>query len=147
MTELFSTFGINWTLLLMQAVNFGLLLFVLWRFVYRPVLSMIDERQKKIAEGVQKAEAADRRLAEADEEGKQLVGSAAKEGESLVAAARARSETLAAEIVKNAETKAAASIADAATRAEESKRQALREGEKDIVRAAMLAAEKILAKK
>ena len=90
MDQLISTFGIDWRLLLVQSVNFGLLLLVLWRFVYRPVLAMIDERREKIAEGVQKAEAADRRLAEADEEGKGIIGAASREGEQVVAAARAR---------------------------------------------------------
>lgn len=71
MGELFSTFGINGKLLLMQSVNFGLLLLVLWKFVYRPVLTMIDERREKIAEGVRIAEAADQRLAAQGQDGRQ----------------------------------------------------------------------------
>jgi F-type H+-transporting ATPase subunit b len=141
---LFSTFGINGKLLLMQAVNFGLLLLVLWKFVYRPVLAMIDERRAKIADGIAQAEAASRRLAEADEEARGLVGAAAKEGEGLVAAARERADVRAAEIVKDAEGKAAAALSDAQARAEEIKRQAARESEKDIIRASVLAAEKLL---
>lgn len=144
MDQLISTFGIDWRLLLVQSVNFGLLLLVLWRFVYRPVLAMIDERREAIAEGVRKAEAADRRLAEAETEGKQLVGAAARESEAMVAAARARAEEKASGIMRDAEAKAAAALADAATRAEEAKRKALAESEKEITRAAMLAAEKIL---
>jgi hypothetical protein len=46
--------------------------------------------------------------------------------------------------VKAAEVKALALINDAAARAEESKRQALLESEKEITKAAVLAAEKIL---
>lgn len=147
MDQLFATFGINWKLFTMQMVNFGLLLWVLWKFVYTPVLAMIDQRREEIAEGVRKAEAADRRLAEADLEGKSLVAAAGKEGESLVAAARARADEKATEIVKTAEAKAAAALSDATARAEEAKRKALQESEKEIARAAMLAAEKILAHK
>ncbi len=147
MDQLFTTFGVNWKLLVMQAVNFGLLLLVLWKYVYTPVLKLIDERREQIAEGVRTAEAADRRLADADEEGKQLVGAAAKEGEGLVAAARLRADERAQEIVKSAEAKAAASLAEAVQRAEEAQRKAMQESEKEITRAAMLAAEKILAQK
>lgn len=147
MEQLVATFGINWKLLAMQAVNFGLLLLALWYFVYRPVLAMIDERRAKIAEGVQKAEAADRRLAEADAEGKGIIGAASREAEQLVAAARSRADEKGDEIVKAAEGKADALLKDAALRAEEARREALAASEKEIAKAAMLAAEKILAAK
>ncbi len=147
MSDLFSTFGLNGKLLLMQSVNFGLLLLVLWKFVYRPVLAMIDERREKIAEGVRIAEAADQRLAAAQEESEQLVGAGAREAEQLVAAARIRAEEKGSEIVKGAEAKADAALKDATARAEEAKRRALQESEKEIAKAALLAAEKILATK
>ncbi len=147
MGDLFSTFGVDWRLLLIQAVNFGLLLLILWRFLYIPLVKVLDERRGKIAESVAKAEAADRRLVEADMEGKALVATAGKEAEGLVAAGRSRAETQATEILKNTQAKADALLADATARAEEAKRQALAAGEKEIARAAMLAAEKILEKK
>ncbi len=147
MGDLFSTFGLDWKLLLVQSVNFGLLLLLLWKFLYTPVLKMLDERRGKIAESVVKAEAADRRLADADTEGKGIVASAGKEAELLVAAGRSRAEEQAAEIAKQAQERADRVIADAAARAEETKRQALAAGEKEIARAAMLAAEKLLKEK
>ncbi len=144
MQELFAAFGINWKLLLVQAFNFGLLLAVLWYFLYEPVLKLIDDRRKKIAEGVQNAEAAARRLAEAKAEGEGIIGGASREAEGIVASARSRAEDKAEEIVKEAESRASSLLKDAALRAEEAKRQALKESEREIARAAMLAAEKIL---
>ena len=144
MSELFAAFGINWKLLLIQAVNFGLLLAVLSYLLYRPVLEMIDARQKKIAESVATAEAAARRLEEAKTEGEGIVGSAAREAEGLVAAARDRASARAGEILKGAEADAGAILKDATARAEETKRQAVLASEKGIAKAAMLAAEKIL---
>lgn len=147
MGELFATFGIDWRLLVIQTINFALLLLILWRYLYRPLVKVLDERRGKIAESVQKAEAADRRLAEADMEGKSLVAAAGKEAEGLVAAGRSRAAGESAEILKKTEEKAHALLADASARAEEAKRQALAAGEKEIARAAMLAAEKILKEK
>jgi len=144
MSELFAAFGINWKLLIVQAINFGILLGVLWYFLYTPVLKMIDERRRKIAEGVQTAEAAERKLAEAKTEGDKLVGSAAREAEGLVAAARGRADEKASEIVRSAEAQASAVLKDAQAKADEAKRLALSESQKEIARAAMLAAEKIL---
>ena len=145
MQELFAAFGVNWKLLLIQAVNFGVLLVILSYVLYRPILRMIDARQKKIAEGVATAEAAARRLEEAKTEGDGIVGSATREAEGLVAAARDRATVRAGDIVKGAEADAGAILKDAAARAEETKRQAVLASEKEIARAAMLAAEKILS--
>jgi len=147
MDQLFATFGINWKLLLIQGVNFGVLLVALSYFLYRPVMKMLDERREKIAEGVRAAEAAQQRLAAAKEEGETLVGDAAREAESLVAAARVRADEKGAEIVSGAETKAESIVREATARAEESQRRAMQESEKEIAKAAMLAAEKILAAK
>lgn len=144
MGELFATFGVDWKLLLIQAVNFGLLLSVLTYFLYKPILRIIDERQRKIAEGVKTAEAAQKQLADAKVEREEIVGGAAREAETLVASARTRANEREVEIVKSAEARAAATIKDAAERAEEAKRLALKESEREIARAAMLAAEKIL---
>ncbi len=147
MDQLFATFGINWKLLLVQAVNFGVLLAALSYFLYRPVMKMLDDRRKKIAEGVEAAEAASQRLAAAKAESDDLVGQGAREAESLVAAARTRADEKGSEIVRAAEAKAEAVLKDAQARAEESKRQAMQESEKGIAKAALLAAEKILAAK
>ena len=147
MSDLFAAFGINWKLLLIQAVNFGLLLSVLTYFLYRPVLRIIDERQRKIAEGVATAKAAQKQLADAKEESEAIVGEAARNAETLVATARTGANERAVEIVKAAEARADAVLKDASARAEEAKRQALKESEREIARAAVLAAEKILREK
>lgn len=147
MGELFSAFGLDWRLLVIQTVNFALLLAILWRFLYTPLTKMLDERRGKIAESVQKAEAADRRLAEADMEGKAMLAEAGKEAEVLVASGRSRAASESAEAMKKTQEKAEALLAEAHARAEEAKRTALAAGEKEIARAAMLAAEKILKDK
>jgi F-type H+-transporting ATPase subunit b len=144
MSQLFATFGINGWLLLAQVVNFGILLAILWHFLYRPLLRVIDQRREKIAEGVRTAEAAARRLDEAKEEGDKLVGDAARQAEGLVASARTRADERAGEIVKEAQSRADGLMKEAQARADEEKRRMLSESEREIARAAMLAAEKIL---
>ncbi len=147
MSELFAAFGINWQLLIVQAINFGFLLFALWYFLYTPILKLIDDRQKKIAEGVKTAEEADMKLSDAKTESEQIVGGAAREAESLVATARSRADEKGNEIVKAAEARAGDVLKEAQARAEEAKRIALSESSKEIARAAVLAAEKILREK
>ena len=144
MSALIAAFGINWHLLIIQAVNFGLLLAALTYFLYKPVLRIIDERREKVAEGVRTAEAAQRRLEEAKTEGDQMVGDAAKQAEGLVASARASAEEKQGAILKEAQARADSLLTEAKVRAEEEQRRAIAASEREIARAAMLAAEKIL---
>ena len=44
--------------LLIQALNFGLLLAVLWRFLYRPLLAKMEERTQAIRKSLDEAQAA-----------------------------------------------------------------------------------------
>lgn len=147
MEQFLIAFGVNWKLLLIQGVNFAALLAVLTYFLYKPLLKIIDERREAIAEGVRKSLEADRVLADAKVEGEGMVGTAAREAESLVATARSRADEKGNEILKAAEARADSVMKDAAARAEEARRTAMQESEKDIARAAMLAAEKVLRQK
>jgi F-type H+-transporting ATPase subunit b len=70
MQQLISQLGIDWHLLLAQAVNFFVLLVVLRMLIYKPLLQMLHDRRARIEEGVAKADEADRRLHEVDEMGR-----------------------------------------------------------------------------
>lgn len=147
MEQLFSTFGINWKLLVIQAVNFSILLLALRYFLYGPIMNIIDERRAKIAEGVRASDAAAQRLADAKTEADGMVGTAVREAEGLVASARTSASARTEELVGVAEARAEGIIKDAQASALEAKRQAIKESEKEIAKIAMLAAEKILKEK
>jgi F-type H+-transporting ATPase subunit b len=147
MNQLFTAFGLDWHLLIIQGINFAVLLTVLTYLLYKPVIKMIDDRREKIAEGVRLAEAAESRLADAKLEGEGLVGAAAREAEALVAAARNRADERGVELTKAAQMRADALLKEASERGEEMQRQMRMESEREVARAAMLAAEKILKHK
>jgi len=48
---------IRWYQLLFQIVNFGILIFLLNRFLYRPILKIVEDRNKKIEDSLKAAEA------------------------------------------------------------------------------------------
>lgn len=49
------TLGVNWKLLLAQLVNFSIVLLVLWRWVWRPVVKMLDLRSQRIEQSLKDA--------------------------------------------------------------------------------------------
>ncbi|HEX2221587.1 MAG TPA: F0F1 ATP synthase subunit B [Candidatus Limnocylindria bacterium] len=87
MAAFFDQFGVDVWKLLFQVVNFLLLLWLLNRFLFRRVLSALDERQARIAKGLEDAEAAarDRELARAERE--RAITEARREAQDLVARA------------------------------------------------------------
>jgi len=103
--ELLFQLGINWKLFLSQAVNFFILLFVLQRFVYKPLMKVMKTRSEKIKEGLDKAEEADIRLKEVDEIGKGKIKEAEEKGIEIIKATETRAKVLDKEISDKAEKK------------------------------------------
>lgn len=144
MSQLIDAFGINGSLILAQAVNFGLLLVVLRLFLYKPVMAMLEKRRALIAQGVEDAQNASERLAGADATATERVNAAEVEAEGIVASARTAAGSEKTRIVSEAEARASKLEADATARAKEAHEKALRDSEKDIARLAILAAEKAM---
>ena len=144
MQELFSAFGVNWSLLIAQAVNFGIVLVALWYFLYKPVMATLENRQAFVEKSVDEAKHIEKLFAQADSEAESRVKSADNEAEHIVAHAREAASSEKSRLLKEAEARAASVVKDAEARATEAVLRARRESERDIARLATLAAEKIL---
>jgi F-type H+-transporting ATPase subunit b len=99
--------GIDWKLLLSQAVNFFILLLVLWQFVYKPLIRIIKERNKKITEGLTKAAEADTRLKEIDNIAKDRIKTAEQQSLGIIQDTQERAKELEITLQKKAEEKQA----------------------------------------
>ena len=144
MSALLDTFGIDWQLLLAQAVNFGVVLFALWYFLYRPVIRMLEKRREIVARGVEDAEKAGAMLASADVAVSHKLQSAETEADGVMRAARSQASTERSQIMHDAQIRAVQLAKDAEARARETTLRIHKESERDIARLALLAAEKIL---
>lgn len=147
MEKLLEAFAIDPRLLLAQAVNFGVLLVVLWYFLYRPVIKVLDERKQKVAQGVLDAEQAAAKLLSAEHEAGETMKGAEKEADNIVSSARDTAVAEKARILKEAEARASAIERDAEARSKEDALRTLKESEREIARLAILAAEKTLRTK
>ena len=59
--------NINWFTVIAQVINFLILVWLLKKFLYKPILNAIDEREKKIADKIKDADA-QKALAHKEEE-------------------------------------------------------------------------------
>ena len=73
--------------LLIQIVNFGLLLFFLWKFLYRPFLAKLDERSQAIKKSLSAAQAAQADAERQREEHRKQLQAAYAEAQSIREAA------------------------------------------------------------
>jgi len=99
--------GINWKLFLSQAVNFFILLTVLWAFVYKPLIKIIKERNEKIKTGLDKAEQADVRLKEIDVIGKEKIKEAERKAVVMLKDTEDKAKAMASEMQQKNEEKRA----------------------------------------
>lgn len=144
MDEIINAFGIDGRLIIIQVVNFGILMVALGYFLYKPILRILKEREDKITQGLKDAEDAAKAKAEAGVEKQTILTNAHMEAGEVAKRAKAAADTQASEIVAGAQEKAAAVLSDAEIKREQIKAQALKESEKEIASLAVLAAEKVL---
>ncbi len=96
---LFEALGINVKILIAQLVNFSVLIFVLWRFAYKPVMKVLNDRREKIIQGVKSAEESEEKLAQAKTKEKEIITEAKKEALKIIEESRKKGEEKYQEIV------------------------------------------------
>ena len=145
--EALANLGVDWKLFLAQAVNFLVLLFVLRRFAYRPILEFLDERSKRIEQGLKDAEIAQTKLAEMETRKKEALVSARKSAMTIVEAAETSAKKRDAERLAETEDKIKRLFEDGLVKIDEEKRKTLAEARQDIAEVVALSVEKVLEAK
>lgn len=64
MEEIVHSLGIEWKLLIAQIINFGILAFVLFKLIYKPLLKVLDERALMVKDAEEKSSSIEAKLEE-----------------------------------------------------------------------------------
>jgi len=97
---------IKWYQLLFQIINFGVLVWLLNRFLYRPIINIIEQRNKKITDSIKAAEDTLKEKTKIEELKKLARAEAEKEAVKIVEAAQKLAEAKAKEIMSQAKAEA-----------------------------------------
>jgi len=81
-------FGVDWSHLIAQTISFCIVAALLYRFAYHPVLAMLEERRKRIADGLAAAEENKAHLAETQAQREQVIAEANEQANRLIDEAR-----------------------------------------------------------
>lgn len=103
--------GIEPNLLLAQIVNFLIILFVLSKLLYKPILVMLEKRKKEIAEGLALTEKLREEEEKMNARKEKVLDEARKEAQNIVEAGKKEAETQGKEIIEAAHTSAQGIIA------------------------------------
>jgi F-type H+-transporting ATPase subunit b len=144
MEVIFTTFGIDWRLLLIQGLNFGIHMVGLWYFLYGPVMRLLEERRAKVSRGVADAEAAAKQLEGVESERRAMLAQTGKEADEIISHAHKRGSDKERELVAHAEASAASVLAQAQAQAREYKERAVSESKEDVAKLIVLGVEKML---
>ena len=83
------TLGVNWSEFIASAIDFSIVMLVLWKLAYKPVFHMLEARKEKIAEGIANAEKIKVELARTEAARQKILADAGDLANKIIAEARA----------------------------------------------------------
>jgi F-type H+-transporting ATPase subunit b len=92
--EIIKEFGVDPILLAAQIVNFLIILFIFKRFLYKPILNILQKREETIKEGLKKAEEAQILYEKTAEKEKELLKKAQKEASLILGEAKKEAQVI-----------------------------------------------------
>jgi F-type H+-transporting ATPase subunit b len=98
--------GINLGYFIFQVLNFLVLVVLMYAFAYAPILEMLANRRKKIAQGLEDARIAGDARANAEQEAREIIAKAQAEAAQKVREATERAEMAAREVQARADAEA-----------------------------------------
>jgi len=145
--EMLAKIGIDWKLLLAQAVNFAVAFWVLRRYAYQPMLDFLEKRTNKIETGLKDAELAARKLSEMEAKEKMVLAEAHKEAKRImIMASEAAKKRDEAERALTEERLQALTL-QAEQKIREEKERVMASAKQELGELVMLSVEKILQEK
>lgn len=138
------TLGINLPSLLAQLINFAILLVILYLLAYKPVLRMLDERRRRIQEGLEAAERAKEQAAKGAEEMEAQLERARQEGQAIIGQAQQIAARIQEEARQQAHEDAEALLTRARSEIQLERDNAIAQLHREFADVAIDAAEKVI---
>lgn len=144
MAELIHKLGIDWRLLVAQIINFLILFFVLKKFLYRPILEVLEKRRERVEKSLSNAERLESEITKVGEMREEIIRKANQKANEILGEARELAESKRASILKDAENEASRMIEETKHKLEKEKGKILDEAREDLAELVLLATEKVI---
>lgn len=138
------TLGINLKIFIAQLVNFLVVLLVLWKWAYTPIVKMLEKRSETIEKSLQDAEQIEKRLADLEGERQSVINEAREEASKIVEQAKVDAETRREDMLNKAKGEVESIVASGKSQLQQEKEAMLRQARDGMVEIAVAASQKIL---
>lgn len=146
MEELIKTFYIDWKLLIAQAVNFVIVMVVLLYFGLKPLMKLMNERSKKIEDGLKNAELIEEKLKNVEQERQTEIDKGRKEGQKIINESEKEAENLRVAKITKTKSDAEKIVKDAKKEIEFERQKMIQEIKSELGELVLLASDKIASK-
>lgn len=144
---LLGTLGIDWKLFLAQLVNFGIIVFVLWKWVLGPISSKLQARTEKIQQSLIDAERVEKEKQSFAVWRQEETVKARKEAAEIIASARDEADHLRNKTLAGTKDEQSKIVEQAKMQIEQEKKRSMTEAKGEIADLVTSATEKILREK
>jgi len=143
MGELISKLGIDGKLLIAQIINFGILLFVLKKFLYKPILDILEQRRVKIEKGLKNAERLEGEMGRVKEAREEVLRKANKSAAKILEEARELADSKKSEIIALAQSESERLRVQTQVDLEREKEKVMAEAREELSELVFMATEKV----
>ncbi|HTL39482.1 MAG TPA: F0F1 ATP synthase subunit B [Methylomirabilota bacterium] len=142
--EVLGTLGINWKLLIAQFINFGIVLFIFWKWVVKPLGTTLTERQKRIEQGLRNADLTEAEKKKFEEWKQAEMKRVRTEADHILRTTTDTANKIKQETIVEAQNQASKIAEQAKASIESDKNQMMKEAKQEIATLVVAASEKIL---
>lgn len=147
MDEFIKTFHIDWKLLIAQLVNFGIVVFVLWRFALKPIMKNMAQRSEEIGKSLEDAKRIEKELAETERLKEERLLAAQKDAQSIIESASQEAERIRVQKVEQTKKEMEQVLEKTKAQIAAEKDQMIAEARQQVGTLVIAATEKIITKK
>ncbi len=147
MDSIINTFHIDWKIMIAQALNFGVVFFVLYMFALKPLTKIMKERTEKIEKGIKDAKENAEVLNNSKNEYKEVINKAKNEAQTMFQEGKKEAEAKKNQMMEEAKKEVAMMIENGKKTLESEKAKMLSETKSEITSLAVKIAEKLIGSK
>ncbi|HLD17962.1 MAG TPA: F0F1 ATP synthase subunit B [Patescibacteria group bacterium] len=136
--------GINGKLFFAQAINFIVVLFVFWKWIYKPIVVMLDRRSAAVEKQLQQGKEVEERLFHLEKERVDVLDTARVEAHRLLEEMKTVSAVRSQEMIEKAKQEVAVLVQEGRVSLAREKRAMVEEARKEVADLAVEIAAKVL---
>ncbi len=142
-----ASLGLDLKLFIAQLINFGVILFIVWKWVYTPLVKAMDARAQKIEQGLKDAETGARLKETAEEEKQKLIVEARKQAKEIIEQAEADAKARQEQMIGKAKDEVQRVVTEGKQRLRDEQDVMINEAKERVAELVVVATERVLREK